>query len=111
MQNQLPEDPLSEISLKKLGKRIKTKEVSCEKLTKTYLERISLLNKNLHSYIYVDEAGVIENAVGMDKLLKSAHEIKQNKRRETLIENKDKALISKQLVTLKKDSPIKVELT
>ena len=47
----------------------------------------------------------------MEKLLKSAHEIKQNKRRETLIENKDKALISKQLVTLKKDSPIKIELS
>ena len=30
-----------------------------------------MLNKNLHSYIYVDEIGVIENAIGMDKLLKS----------------------------------------
>jgi DNA polymerase-1 len=39
--------------------------------------------------------------------LKSAHEIKQNKRRETLLENKDKALISKKLVTLDHKSPIK----
>ena len=46
----------------------------------------------------------------MEKLLKSAGEIKQNKRRETLIENKDKALISKQLVTLMKDAPIDREL-
>jgi len=46
----------------------------------------------------------------LEKLLKSADEIKQNKRRETLIENKDKALISKQLVTLMKDAPIDREL-
>ncbi len=52
----------------------------------------------------INQYGTLEN------LLKSAHEIKQNKRRETLIENKDKALISKQLVTLKKDSPINIEL-
>ena len=42
--------------------------------------------------------------------MKSAHEIKQNKRRETLLENKDKALISKQLVTLDHKSPINREL-
>ena len=39
-------------------------------------------------------------------LLKNANKIKQNKRRETLIENKDKAIIKK-LVTLKKDVPVK----
>ena len=43
----------------------------------------------------------------LEKLLDKAHEIKQNKRRKTLIENKDKAIISKKLVTLKKDTPIK----
>ena len=41
----------------------------------------------------------------LEKLLDRAEEIKQNKRRETLIENKDKALISKKLVTLKHDVP------
>ena len=46
----------------------------------------------------------------MEKLLKSIHEIKQNKRRETLIENKDKAVISKKLVTLKNDAPVKQNL-
>ena len=35
------------------------------------------------------------------------NKIKQNKRRETIIENKDKAIISKKLVTLKKDVPVK----
>ena len=56
LQNQLPKDPLSEISLKQLGEKIKTRQVSCEELTKSYLDRIRLLNKNLHSYIYIDEA-------------------------------------------------------
>ncbi len=62
--------------------------------------------------IGVKTAAELINKYGtLEKLLKSAHEIKQNKRRETLIENKDKALISKKLVTLKKDSPIKIELS
>ena len=42
----------------------------------------------------------------LDELLKHASEIPQNKRRETLLENKDKALLSKKLVTLKDDVPI-----
>ena len=53
--------------------------------------------------IGVKTAAELINKYGtLEKLLKSAHEIKQNKRRETLIENKDKAIISKKLVTLKK---------
>ena len=44
-------------------------------------------------------------------MLEKASEIKQNKRRETLIENKDKALLSRKLVTLKNDVPIKNELS
>ncbi len=56
-------------------------------------------------------AELIKKYGTLEKLLKFAHEIKQNKRRETLIENKDKALISKQLVTLKHDSPIKKDLS
>ncbi len=43
----------------------------------------------------------------LDILLKKAHEIPQNKRRETLLTNKDKALLSRQLVTLKDDVPVK----
>ena len=53
-------------------------------------------------------AELINKYVNLEKLLESAHEIKQNKRRETLIKNKDKALISKKLVTLKHDAPIKI---
>ena len=43
----------------------------------------------------------------LENLLDNAKEIKQNKRRETLIANKDKAIISKKLVTLMKDAPVK----
>ena len=52
-------------------------------------------------------AELINKYKNLDNLLKKASEIKQNKRRETLIANKDKALLSKQLVTLKDDVPIK----
>ncbi len=50
---------------------------------------------------------LISKYKNLDNLLKKASEIKQNKRRETLIINKDKALLSKKLVTLKDDVPIK----
>ena len=40
-------------------------------------------------------------------MLNKASEIPQNKRRETLLSNKDKAMLSKQLVTLKDDVPVK----
>ena len=55
-------------------------------------------------------AELINKYENLETLLKSAHEIKQNKRRETLLENKDKALISKKLVTLKHDAPIETDL-
>ena len=62
--------------------------------------------------IGVKTAAELINKYGtLEKLLKSVHEIKQNKRRETLLENKDKALISKQLVTLKHDAPVERDLT
>ncbi len=61
--------------------------------------------------IGVKTAAELINKYGnLEKLLKFAHEIKQNKRRETLIKNKDKALISKKLVTLKHDAPVDRDL-
>tara|TARA_B100000963_G_scaffold133529_1_gene116191 strand:+ start:15 stop:2789 length:2775 start_codon:yes stop_codon:yes gene_type:complete len=62
--------------------------------------------------IGVKTAAELINKYGnLETLLDSATEIKQNKRRETLIENKDKALISKKLVTLKHDAPVDKDLT
>ncbi len=61
--------------------------------------------------IGVKTAAELINKYGtLENILKSAHEITQNKRRETLIANKDKAIISKQLVTLKYNVPIKQDL-
>ncbi len=52
-------------------------------------------------------AELINKYKTLENLLKKASEIPQNKRRETLLSNKDKAMISKQLVTLKDDVPLK----
>ena len=61
--------------------------------------------------IGVKTAAELINKYGnLEKLLSKAHEIKQNKRRETILENKEKAIISKKLVTLKKDVPVKAKL-
>ena len=61
--------------------------------------------------IGVKTAAELINKFGsLEELLKNAETIKQNKRRETIIENKDKALISKKLVTLKNDVPVKNKL-
>ena len=57
--------------------------------------------------IGVKTAAELINKYGtLEKLLDNTHEIKQNKRRETLLENKDKAILSKKLVTLEKNSPV-----
>ena len=52
-------------------------------------------------------AELINKYKTLDKLLEKASEIPQNKRRETLLGNKDKALLSRKLVTLKNDVPVK----
>ena len=58
--------------------------------------------------IGVKTAAELINQYGnLENLLNNTNKIKQNKRRETLIQNKDKAIISKKLVTLKKDVPVK----
>ena len=54
---------------------------------------------------------LINKYKNLDNLLKNANEIPQNKRRETLIKNKDKAILSRKLVTLKDDVPIKDDPT
>ncbi len=61
--------------------------------------------------IGVKTAAELINKYGtLEKLLDNTNEIKQNKRRESLIENKDKALISKKLVTLMKNVPIEKKI-
>ena len=68
-----------------------------------------VLSLPMHPYLTQEEvnmtAEIINKYGTLENLLDNAQEIKQNKRRETLIENKDKAIISKKLVTLMKDAP------
>ena len=52
-------------------------------------------------------AELINKYKTLDTLLIKASEIPQNKRRETLLNNKDKALLSRKLVTLKDNVPVK----
>jgi DNA polymerase I len=54
---------------------------------------------------------LINKYKNLDTLLKKADEIPQNKRRETLLANKEKAILSRKLVTLKDDVPIKENLS
>ncbi len=56
-------------------------------------------------------AELINKYKNLDTLLNRASEIKQNKRRETLLENREKALLSRELVTLKSNVPVKDELS
>ena len=56
-------------------------------------------------------ADLINQFGNLENLLKNTNKIKQNKRRETLIQNKDKAIISKKLVTLKNDVPVKDKIS
>ena len=61
--------------------------------------------------IGVKTAAELINQFGsLDELLKKADTIKQPKRRQTLLDNKKNALISRELVTLKSDVPIKEEI-
>ena len=63
------------------------------------------------SGIGVKTASLLINQFGsLNALLEKADEIKQPKRREVLINERDKILISKNLVTLKKDVPLKEKL-
>jgi DNA polymerase-1 len=54
-------------------------------------------------------AELINKYKTLDVLLKNIKEIPQTKRRESLLENKDKAILSKKLVTLKNDVPVNEE--
>ena len=55
-------------------------------------------------------AELINKYDSLDNLLKNLEEIKQKKRKETLTNNKDKAILSRKLVTLKNDVPVEKKI-
>ncbi|MCO6184767.1 DNA polymerase I [Rhizobium sp. L1K21] len=56
-------------------------------------------------------AQLLEEFGDLDTLLERAEEIKQNKRRENIIANRELAKISRQLVTLRTDTPVEVPIS
>ena len=55
-------------------------------------------------------AELINKYNSLDNLLKNLEEIKQKKRKESLINNKDNAILSRKLVTLKNDVPVEKKI-
>jgi len=55
-------------------------------------------------------AELINKYKSLETLLEKAHEIPQNKRRETILKNKNKAILSRKLVELKNDVPVKQKI-
>ena len=55
-------------------------------------------------------AELINKYKSLETLLEKAHEIPQKKRRETILENKNKAILSRKLVELKNDVPVKQKI-
>jgi len=55
-------------------------------------------------------AELINKYKSLEKLLEKAYEIPQNKRRETILKNKNKAILSRKLVELKTDVPVKQKI-
>ena len=55
-------------------------------------------------------AELINKYKSLETLLEKAHEIPQNKRRETILKNKNKAILSRKLVELKNDVPVQQKI-
>ena len=64
----LPNDPLTGLSIKQLGEKLRNGSISCVELTSTYYKRIEILNPYLNAYIYLDKAQSLNWADGIDKL-------------------------------------------
>ena len=67
----LPNDPLSNISINSFAKKLRKGEINCEQIVTSYLNRIKAVNDKLNAFIFIDEKKAINNAIAIDKLLKS----------------------------------------
>ena len=81
--------------------------------TEKFIDVQSLAGDSVENILGVPGIGIktaaeLINQFGdLDTLLKKADTIKQPKRKQTLIDNKENALVSRELVTLKRDVPVK----
>ena len=67
----LPNDPLLNISINSFAKKLRKGEINCKQIVTSYLNRIKALNDKLNAFIFIDEKKAINNAIAIDKLLKS----------------------------------------
>ena len=67
----LPNDPLLNISINSFAKKLRKGEINCEQIVTSYLNRIKAVNDKLNAFIFIDEKIAINNAIAIDKLLKS----------------------------------------
>ena len=67
----LPNDPLLNISINSFAKKLRKGEINCEQIVTSYLNRIKAVNDKLNAFIFIDEKKAINNAIAIDKLLKS----------------------------------------
>ena len=69
--SKLPNDPLLNMSINTFAKKLRNKEISCEHVISSYLNRIKAINDKLNAFIFVDEEKTIDNAIAIDKLMNS----------------------------------------
>ena len=67
----LPNDPLLNMSINSFSKKLRQGEINCEQVVTSYLNRIKSVNDKLNAFIFIDEKKAINNAIAIDKLLKS----------------------------------------
>ena len=67
----LPNDPLLNMSINSFAKKLRQGEINCEQIVTSYLNRIKSVNDKLNAFIFIDEKKAINNAIAIDKLLKS----------------------------------------
>ena len=67
----LPNDPLLNISINSFAKKLRKGEINCEQIVTSYLNRIKAVNDKLNAFIFIDEKKAINNAIAINKLLKS----------------------------------------
>ena len=67
----LPNDPLLNMSINSFSKKLRQGEINCEQIVTSYLNRIKAVNDKLNAFIFIDEKKAINNAIAIDKLLKS----------------------------------------
>ena len=67
----LPNDPLLNISINSFSKKLRKGEINCEQIVTSYINRIKAVNDKLNAFIFIDEKKAINNAIAIDKLLKS----------------------------------------